>query len=260
MRFCSGRVEISGVDTAALPVITEEEKRELLRRSRAGDTAAREKMIVCNLRLVLSVIQRFANKGEDPNDLFQVGVIGLIKAIDNFDPAMNVRFATYGVALIAGELRRHLRDAASCALHVPRSTKDLAYHALRAREELQRTGAREPTVEEIASAVKATRADVATALDAIARPCSLSEPVYADGGEAICVLDQISDPESDADWVQELQFRDAVAALGAREKKILSMRYLGGHTQMQVADAIGISQAQVSRLEKSALSQIKASM
>ncbi len=260
MRAFGGRVEISGVDTASLPVITEEEKRELLCRARAGDKAARERMIVSNLRLVLSVIQRFSGRGEDANDLFQVGVIGLIKAIDNFDPAMNVRFATYGVALIAGELRRHIRDAAGCSLHVPRSTKDLAYHALRAREELQRQSAREPTVEEIAAAVNASRAEVASALDAIARPCSLSDPVYADGGETISILDQISDPESDSDWVQELQFRDAVAALGAREKKILSMRYLGGRTQTEVADAIGISQAQVSRLEKSALSRIRASM
>ena len=257
MRYGYQKVEISGVDTAQLPVISEEEKIELLRRAQAGDREAREKMIVSNLRLVLSVIQRFANRGEDPSDLFQVGCIGLIKAIDNFDLSLNVRFATYGVALIAGELRRHIRDAAGCSLHVPRSMKDLAYHALRAREELVRAGAREPTVEEIAERLGASRSEVAAALDATLQPCSLYEPVYSDGGEAIRVMDQLSDPQDENDWVEELVFREALDGLSDREKRILSMRYLGGRTQMEVAREIGISQAQVSRLEKGALERIK---
>ena len=260
MRTNYNKVEISGVDTASLPVITEQEKTDLLRRAQAGDKAAREKMITSNLRLVLSVIQRFANRGEDMDDLFQVGCIGLIKAIDNFDLSLNVRFATYGVALITGELRRHIRDAAGCSLHVPRSTKDLAYHALRAREQLLQGQTREPTVTEIAEKLGASRRDVSAALEAILQPFSLFEPVYSDGGEAIYVMDQIGDPTGESDWIDEIVFREAVESLPEREKKILSLRFLEGRTQMEVAREIGISQAQVSRLDKGALSRIKGHM
>jgi RNA polymerase sporulation-specific sigma factor len=260
MRFQYNKVEISGVDTANLPVITEEEKLDLLRKAQAGDEAAREKMITSNLRLVLSVIQRFANRGEDMDDLFQVGCIGLIKAIDNFDLSLNVRFATYGVALITGELRRHIRDAAGCSLHVPRSTKDLAYHALRVREELLEGQTHEPTVNEIAARLDVPIRDVSSALEAILQPFSLFDPVYSDGGEAIYVMDQIGDPTSESDWIDEIVFREAVDALPPREKKILALRFLGGRTQMEVAQEIGISQAQVSRLEKGALGRIKSRM
>jgi RNA polymerase sporulation-specific sigma factor len=260
MRFQYNKVEISGVDTANLPVITEEEKLDLLRKAQAGDELAREKMITSNLRLVLSVIQRFANRGEDMDDLFQVGCIGLIKAIDNFDLSLNVRFATYGVALITGELRRHIRDAAGCSLHVPRSTKDLAYHALRVREELLEGQTHEPTVNEIAARLDVPIRDVSSALEAILQPFSLFDPVYSDGGEAIYVMDQIGDPTSESDWIDEIVFREAVDALPPREKKILALRFLGGRTQMEVAQEIGISQAQVSRLEKGALGRIKSRM
>ena len=254
------KVEISGVDTANLPVITEEEKLALLRRARAGDQKARETMITSNLRLVLSVIQRFSNRGEDMDDLFQVGCIGLIKAIDHFDLSLNVRFATYGVALITGELRRHIRDTAGCSLHVPRSTKDLAYHALRAREQLLQDRTKEPTTSEIADRLGVSHREVASAMEAILQPCSLFDPVYSDGGEAVCVMDQIGDPRGESDWIDEIVFREAVTSLPDREKKILALRFLEGRTQMEVAQEIGISQAQVSRLEKGALSQIKSRM
>lgn len=257
MRTGYNKVEISGVDTSQLPVISEREKIELLKRARAGDKEAREKMITSNLRLVLSVIQRFSNRGEDMDDLFQVGCIGLIKAIDNFDLGLNVRFATYGVALITGELRRHIRDAAGCSLHVPRSTKDLAYHALKTREQLLEGQTRDPTVGEIAAAMGVERRDIATALEAIMQPFSLYDPVYSDGDESIYIMDQVRDPSGEEDWIDEIALREAVRNLPDREKKILSLRFMGGRTQMEVAREIGISQAQVSRLEKGALERIK---
>ena len=242
MRTSYNKVEISGVDTSQLPVITENEKIELLRRAQSGDKDAREKMITSNLRLVLSVIQRFSNRGE---------------AIDNFDLSLNVRFATYGVALITGELRRHIRDAAGCSLHVPRSTKDLAYHALKTREQLLEGQTRDPTVTEIAEHMGIERKEVAAALEAIVQPFSLYDPVYSDGGEAIYIMDQIKDPSGESDWIDEIALREAVESLPEREKRILSLRFLGGRTQMEVANEIGISQAQVSRLEKGALQRIK---
>ena len=257
MRTGYNKVEISGVDTSQLPVITESEKLELLRRAQSGDKAAREKMITSNLRLVLSVIQRFSNRGEDMDDLFQVGCIGLIKAIDNFDLSLNVRFATYGVALITGELRRHIRDTAGCSLHVPRSTKDLAYHALKTREQLLEGQTKDPTITEIAEHMGVARKDVAAALEAIVQPFSLYDPVYSDGGEAIYIMDQIKDPSDESDWIDEIAMREAVENLPEREKRILSLRFIGGRTQMEVANEIGISQAQVSRLEKGALERIK---
>ena len=251
------KVEICGVDTSKLVTLSENEKKELLRLSRAGDEAARSALVMGNLRLVLSVIGRFNPKKESVDDLFQVGCIGLIKAIDNFDLNLNVRFATYGVALITGELRRHIRDAAGCSLHVPRSTKDLAYHALRTREQLLEGQTRDPTVTEIAEHMGVERKEVAAALEAIVQPFSLYDPVYSDGGEAIYIMDQIKDPSGESDWIDEIALREAVESLPEREKRILSLRFLGGRTQMEVANEIGISQAQVSRLEKGALQRIK---
>ena len=254
-----GKVEICGVNTSRLPVLKNEETRELLARSRAGDAEAREKLIGGNLRLVLSVIQKFTNRGENLDDLFQVGCIGLIKAIDNFDIGQPVRFSTYGVPMIAGEIRRYLRD--NSALRVSRSMRDLAYRALQARERLTAETGRAPTGEEIAAAVGAGRSEVELALEAITDPVSLSEPVYADSDESISVMDQLRDtqdtPES---WLERMALSDALAALGEREKRILAMRYYDGKTQMEVAREIHISQAQVSRLEKNALTRIKKSM
>ena len=224
-----------------------------------GDAAAREKLIASNLRLVLSVIQRFAGRGENVDDLFQVGCIGLIKAVDNFDSGQGVRFSTYGVPMIAGEIRRYLRD--NSALRISRSMRDTAYKALQAREKLTAERGRTPTPEEIAAAIGAKREEVVFALEAITDPVSLSEPVYSDSGESVAVLDQISDTqETPESWVERMALSDAVAALGEREKRILSMRYYDGKTQMEVAREINISQAQVSRLEKSAVEQIRKSI
>ncbi len=254
-----GKVEICGVNTSRLPVLKNEETRELLARSRAGDAEAREKLIGGNLRLVLSVIQKFTNRGENLDDLFQVGCIGLIKAIDNFDIGQPVRFSTYGVPMIAGEIRRYLRD--NSALRVSRSMRDLAYRALQARERLTAETGRAPTGEEIAAAVGAGRSEVELALEAITDPVSLSEPVYADSDESISVMDQLRDtqdtPES---WLERMALTDAIAALGEREKRILALRYYSGKTQTEVAREIHISQAQVSRLEKNALNAIKRSI
>ena len=218
--------------------------------------AAREKLIGGNLRLVLSVIQKFTNRGENVDDLFQVGCIGLIKAIDNFDTAQNVRFSTYGVPMIAGEIRRYLRDNSS--VRVSRSMRDTAYRALQAREKLTAETGRTPTPEEIARAIGAKREEVVFALDAISDPVSLSEPVYSDSGESVSVMDKISDTQETPDsWLERLALTDAIAALGDRERKILALRYYDGKTQMEVAREIHISQAQVSRLEKNAIAQIK---
>ena len=247
------KVELCGLDTSQLPVLTEEEKRRLLVQARGGDRQAREQMVEGNLRLVLSVVQRFAQRGENLDDLFQVGCIGLIKAIDNFDPAQPVRFSTYGVPMIIGEIRRFLRD--NNALRVSRTLRDTAYRAMQARETLEKQLGREPTMDEIAAAAGLARREVTAALESVVEPLSLDEPVYTDGGDAMYVIDQVRDPDSEESWISGLQFRDTVAALSPREKRIMELRYLRGKTQMEVAQEIGISQAQVSRLEKGALQQ-----
>ena len=247
------KVELCGVNTGQLPVLTEAEKRQLLTLAHAGDKAARARMVEGNLRLVLSVVQRFAQRGENLDDLFQVGCIGLIKAIDNFDPAQPVRFSTYGVPMIIGEIRRFLRD--NNALRVSRTLRDTAYRAMQARETLEKQLGREPTMDEIAAAAGLARREVTAALESVVEPLSLDEPVYTDGGDAMYVIDQVRDPDSEESWISVLQFRDTVAALSPREKRIMELRYLRGKTQMEVAQEIGISQAQVSRLEKSALQQ-----
>ena len=247
------KVELCGVNTGQLPVLTEAEKRQLLTLAHAGDKAARARMVEGNLRLVLSVVQRFAQRGENLDDLFQVGCIGLIKAIDNFDPAQPVRFSTYGVPMIIGEIRRFLRD--NNALRVSRTLRDTAYRAMQAREALEKQLGREPTMDEIAAAAGLARREVTAALESVVEPLSLDEPVYTDGGDAMYVIDQVRDLDSEESWISGLQFRDTVAALTPREKRIMELRYLRGKTQMEVAQAIGISQAQVSRLEKGALQQ-----
>ena len=234
-----GKVEICGVNTAKLPTLKSDEMTELLRRSHLGDERARETLIQGNLRLVLSVIQRFASRGENAGDLFQVGCVGLIKAIDNFDVSQNVRFSTYGVPMIIGEIRRYLRD--NSAIRVSRSMRDTAYKALRARDRLQTELSREPTVEEIAADMHIDRMDVVLALEAIQDPVSLFEPVCSDGSDALCIVDQVKDERvRDEDWVQDIAISDAMGHLNEREKKILRMRFFEGRTQMEVAGEIGI--------------------
>ena len=251
-----GKVEISGINTAKLQVLKNDEMTQLLRRAAQGDAQAREKLIYGNLRLVLSVIQKFLGRGENVDDLFQVGCIGLIKAIDNFDVEQGVRFSTYGVPMIVGEIRRYLRD--NSAIRVSRSMRDTAYRVLQAREKLMRQSQREPTVEQIAKELDIPREEVVFAMDAIVDPVSLYEPVYSDGGDALCVMDQVSDrTNTDESWIEQIALKDAVDRLGEREKRILAMRFYQGKTQMEVSQEIGISQAQVSRLEKSAISSIK---
>ena len=248
-----GKVEICGVNTTKLPTLTAAETDALLHRAKDGDAAAREKLVEGNLRLVLSVIQRFSGRGENADDLFQVGCVGLLKAIDNFDTSQNVRFSTYGVPMIIGEIRRFLRD--NNALRVSRSLRDTAYRAMQSREELEKQLGREPTVEEIAQKTGLPRREVSAALESVVEPLSLEEPVYADGGDAVYVIDQVRDPDGEDSWISGLQFRQTVAGLTPREKRIMELRYLKGKTQMEVAQEIGISQAQVSRLEKAALEQ-----
>jgi len=251
-----GKVEICGVNTAKLPVLKNEETIELLKRSRAGDMAAREQLINGNLRLVLSVIQKFMGRGENADDIFQVGCIGLMKAIDNFDVTMNVMFSTYGVPMIVGEIRRYLRD--NSPIRVSRSIRDTAYKVLQMKEKLQNDNQREPTVEEIASALGIRREEVVVAMDAVAEPVSLYEPIYTDGGDQVCGMDQIGDTRNtDTAWLEQIAINEAIERLTDREKHILAMRFYDGKTQMQVAKEIGISQAQVSRLEKNAIKQIK---
>jgi len=251
-----GKVEICGVNTAKLKVLSNEEIMALLRRTKEGDREARQELIAGNLRLVLSVIQKFLSRGENVDDLFQVGCIGLIKAIDNFDISQNVRFSTYGVPMIIGEIRRYLRD--NSPIRVSRSMRDLAYKVLQVKERLMGETQREPTVEEIARALDIRREDVVFALDAILDPVSLHEPVYTDGGDAICVMDQVGDTKNtDESWLEQIALNEAIDRLGEREKHILALRFYGGKTQMEVAVEVGISQAQVSRLEKNAISQIK---
>lgn len=250
-----GKVELCGVDTSQLPVLSEAEKSRLIRAARTGDAAARQQMIQGNLRLVLSVVQKFANRGENLDDLFQVGCIGLIKAIDHFDPGLNVRFSTYGVPMIVGEIRRFLRD--NNAVRVSRSIRDLAYHSMQAREAMQKENGREPKVSEIAERVGASPESVAMALESVVEPASLYEPIFSDGEDSFAIVDQLHDATGEESWISDIMFRDTVKALSERERRIIAMRYLGGKTQMQVAREIGISQAQVSRLEKGALNQIK---
>ena len=252
------KVEICGVNTAKLPVLKEKEKQELLLKIRQGDKAARQTMIQGNLRLVLSVVQKFAGRGESMDDLFQVGCIGLIKAIDNFDPGLNLRFSTYGVPMIVGEIRRFLRD--NSAVRVSRSVRDVAYRAMQAREQLQKTLGREPRIGEVARAVGLKREEVTLALESVADPVSLYEPICGEGGDAMYVMDQLGDSDNEDTWVSRIQFRDTVESLTPRQRRIMELRYLAGKTQMEVAKEIGISQAQVSRLEKGAIGQIKSQM
>ncbi len=253
------KVEICGVNTSRLKVLTEKEKLELLHRMREGTEEeakqAREELINGNLRLVLSVIQRFTNRGENPDDLFQVGCIGLMKAIDHFDVTQGVRFSTYGVPMIIGEIRRYLRD--NNAIRVSRSMRDIAYKAMQAKERLTAEKGSEPSVEEIARAIDVKRETVVLALEAIVEPVSLYEPVFSDGGDTIYVMDQVGDKNDDRNWLEEIALKQAMQDLNPREKRILSLRFLQGKTQMEVASSIGISQAQVSRLEKAALEKIK---
>lgn len=251
------RVEICGVNTAKLKILKESEKIELLKKMREGDKSARKKLIEGNLRLVLSIIQRFSNRGENPDDLFQVGCIGLIKAIDNFDTNQNVRFSTYAVPMIIGEIRRYLRDYNP--IRVSRSLRDTAYHAMQIKERIQNTLGRDATVEEIAKEMNLEPVDVVLALEAIVEPISLYEPVYSDGGDTIYVMDQVGSSESDEDWLNEISIKEAIKSLSEREKAILNLRFIKGRTQMEVAKEIGISQAQVSRLEKGAIKKIKES-
>lgn len=250
------KVEICGVNTSKLPVLKEKEKRELLLKMRNGDTKARETFINGNLRLVLSVIQRFNNRGENVDDLFQVGCIGLMKSIDNFDLTQNVKFSTYAVPMIIGEIRRYLRDNNS--IRVSRSLRDVAYKALLVRDKLIKENNNEPTISQIAKELNIPREEVVFALDAIQDPVSLFEPIYHDGGDAIYVMDQISDSKnSDDSWLENISIKEAMKKLNDREKLILTLRFFNGRTQMEVADEIGISQAQVSRLEKTALKHMR---
>lgn len=251
------KVVIAGLDTSKLTVLTESQKMALLREMQeTGSQEAREKLILGNLRLVLSVIQRFTGRGEDADDLFQIGVIGLMKAINNFDLSKDVRFSTYCVPMIAGELRRHLRDYHT--VRVSRSLRDLAYKAMQAREKLTAELGHDPTMQQIADMLGAERGDVVTAMESISDPVSLYEPIYSDSSDPLCLIDQIGDPDSTASaWMSELALRDALAALSNREKNILHRRFWQGKTQVEVAQEIGISQAQVSRLEKAAIARIK---
>ncbi len=250
------KVDLCGVDTSKLPVLTNAQMQALFARIAAGDKSARDEFVGGNLRLVLSVVQRFAGRGEMMDDLFQVGCIGLMKSIDNFDTTLGVRFSTYAVPMIIGEIRRYLRD--NNAIRVSRSMRDTAYKALRARDRLQTELSREPTVEEIAADMHIDRMDVVLALEAIQDPVSLFEPVCSDGSDALCIVDQVKDERvRDEDWVQDIAISDAMGHLNEREKKILRMRFFEGRTQMEVAGEIGISQAQVSRLEKHALMNMR---
>ena len=254
-----GKVEICGVNTARLKVLSQVEMDALLLKAKAGDTQAREKLIEGNLRLVLSVIQRFDKRGESPDDLFQVGCIGLMKAIANFDPTKQVRFSTYGVPMIAGEVRRYLRD--NSAIRVSRSIRDVAYRVLQCKEALLLRLGRDPTLEEISRELSVPIEDVSEALDAVCAPVSLYDPVYADGGDPLTVMDQVHDTKNtEGNWMERIALREAFQALGDREKQILSLRFYDGKTQMEVANLVGISQAQVSRLEKSAIGTMRKSV
>lgn len=249
------KVIICGVDTSKLPLLKEKDKEILLKKAKEGDKSARDRLINGNLRLVLSVVQRFVGRGENPDDLFQVGCIGLIKSIDNFDTTQNVKFSTYAVPMIIGEIRRYLRDNNS--IRISRSIKDTAYRAMQIKEKLINKNQKEPTVSEIAAELNLPREDVVIALESIVDPVSLYEPVFSDGGDTIYVLDQVGDKNDDKTWLDEICIKEAINGLSEREKKILSLRFMQGKTQMEVSEEIGISQAQVSRLEKCALKKIK---
>lgn len=251
----NNRVVICGVDTSKLPLLKEKEKNELLKKVKEGNKSAREELINGNLRLVLSVVQRFASRGESLDDLFQIGCIGLIKSIDNFDITQQVKFSTYAVPMIIGEIRRYLRDNDS--IRVSRSIKDTAYKAMQAKEKLILEFGREPDVSEIAKFMEIPKEEVVIALESIVDPISLYEPVYSDQGDTIYVLDQVGDKNDDSNWLDEIALKEAIRQLNDREKKILNLRFLQGKTQMEVSNEIGISQAQVSRLEKGAISKIK---
>lgn len=256
--YAQSKVEICGVNTAKLQTLKNDEMRELLDRSHHGDKDARDKLICGNLRLVLSVIQRFTSRGENPDDLFQVGCIGLIKAIDNFDPSHEVMFSTYGVPMISGEVKRFLRD--NNAVRVSRSMRDTAYRAMQIKEQLTNENGKEPNITEIAKRMELPPEDVVIALESIVEPVSLYEPVFSDGGDTIYIMDQVKGGTTDGDWLEEIAMREAIRDLTDRERKILSMRFIDGKTQTEVAGEIGISQAQVSRLEKGAMSRIKAEL
>ena len=250
------KVEICGVNTARLPVLTSAEKEDLFKRIRSGDQQAREEYIKGNLRLVLSVIKRFSSSNENPDDLFQIGCIGLMKAIDNFDTELNVKFSTYAVPMIIGEIRRYLRDNNS--IRVSRSLRDTAYKAIYAKESYMKQNQKEPTIAEIASEIGIPKEEIVYALDAIQSPMSLYEPVYTEGGDTLYVMDQISDKKNrEENWIQDLALKDAIGRLGEREHHIVELRFFEGKTQMEVAGEIGISQAQVSRLEKHALKSMR---
>ena len=254
-----GKVEICGVNTSVLRTIPQAEMDLLLRQAKSGNEQARQTLIEGNLRLVLSVIQRFDKRGESPDDLFQVGCIGLIKAISNFDPDKQVRFSTYGVPMIAGEVRRYLRD--NSAIRVSRSIRDIAYRVLQCKEEQTARLGREPTLEEISTALDLPLADVSLALDAVCAPVSLYDPVYSDNGDPLTVMDQVRDTKNtEVNWMEHITLQNAFSRLGDREKQILSLRFVGGKTQMEVASSLGISQAQVSRLEKGAISAMRKSV
>ena len=251
-----GKVEICGVNTARLKTLTASQMEDLLKKANKGDEEARRQLIEGNLRLVLSVIQRFEKRGESPDDLFQVGCIGLMKAIANFDPEKQVRFSTYGVPMIAGEVRRYLRD--NSVIRVSRSIRDVAYRVLQCKEAMALRLGREPSLEEIAKELELLPEEVNQAMDAVCAPVSLHDPVYADGGDPLTVMDQVRDHKNtEAAWMEHIALRDAFRALGEREKKILSLRFYDGRTQMEVAQSMGISQAQVSRLEKGAISAMR---
>ncbi len=249
------KVEICGINTSQLKVMSEKEKMELLRKAHNGDKKAREELINGNLRLVLSVVQRFANRGECMDDLFQVGVIGLIKAIDNFNLDLDVRFSTYAVPMCIGEIRRYLRDDGP--MRVSRSMRDTAYKAMQVKEKLINENRKEPNIDDIANELGMPVSEVVIALEAISQPLSLYEPVYSDNGDTIYVMDQVGDSNSDSDWIDEIMIKDELKRLGDRERSILYLRFMKGKTQTEVASEIGISQAQVSRVEKNALNRIK---
>lgn len=250
------KVEICGVNTSSLPVLKREEKQKLMLRIKEGDKSAREEFVNGNLRLVLSVIQRFSQRGEYMDDLFQIGCIGLIKAIDNFDLSQNVQFSTYAVPMIIGEVRRYLRDNNS--IRVSRSLKDIAYRALNVKEQLINKNQKEPTIDEIAKEMEMKKEEVVFALESIVEPMSLFEPVYNDSGDAVFVMDQVKDEKnSDSSWIEEIALNEAMSRLSEREKKVLDLRFFQGRTQMEVAEEIDISQAQVSRIEKSAIDHMR---
>ena len=252
----TNKVQICGVNTAKLPILTEEEKQELFARIQNGDMQARQQFIYGNLRLVLSILHRFSSRGENTDDLFQIGCIGLIKALDNFDTSHEVKFSTYAVPMIIGEIRRYLRDNNS--IRVSRSLRDMAYKALAVKERLTASTGKEPTIEQISKELDIPCEDIATALDAILDPISLQDPIYHDGGDAVFVMDQIADDKNvDDSWLEKISLSEAMKRLSERERHILTLRFFKGRTQMEVADEIGISQAQVSRLEKNALTHMR---